>query len=84
MQMIYTFIYKLPLLFKFIFVFVISFLMFLFIFIILRIIGIKVYGSERQYYKENNDPLTFRQIWLRSLIGSVIIIVTFIIILIIR
>lgn len=52
-------------------------LLFLFLLVIIfigllvsRAVGIKLYGSERKYFKENNDPLTYKKIWIRSLIAS--------------
>lgn len=40
---------------------------------ICRIVGIKSYGSEREYLRENNDPLTYKKIWAISLLPSIII-----------
>ena len=43
------------------------------IFLLERWVGVLSYQTVQKYYKHNNDPLTFRQILIRSGIGTIII-----------
>lgn len=45
--------------------------------LICRIIGIKSYGSEREYFKYFQNPLSYKKIWLFSLSVSIIVVLFF-------
>lgn len=84
MQAVLAFLFKFPMILQFILVFIGSFFIFILIFNVFRIIEIFIFGSKRRYIKENNDPLTGKQILLRSFVGSVIMIFIYLILIISR
>ena len=38
-----------------------------------RVIGIRIWGSKKQYFKYSNNHITYKQIWSSSAIFSLII-----------